>query len=226
MQPWLLGPLDSNVDDEKEPFREKQVIASALDESGFGWSLFVKTLDGSVVFEYRTSIKDSSQQTCVSVQVQNAMKSHKWHYCCAGYDINKKKIVVSVEDVKSGERVSNETQLPESVNTLPLEGTPLVFAAEKNETLSKLHFNGRLEDAMLYSDLALMTFKESCSNEETAQNKNNLLAFWDFSLAMNTQTIIDIGPCGLSGRLVNVPCRAMRGSQWTGDHMDWQKVYI
>ena len=45
---------------------------------------------------------------------------------------------------------------------------------------------------------------------------SGLIGAWDFSREMHTQRIIDIGPRGCHGELVNTPTRALRGSTWTG----------
>src|SRR5699024_5041597 len=60
------------------------------------------------------------------------------------------------------------------------------------------HFNGRLEDIVVRT------------HDET------ILAFWDFSLAMNSSSVVDTGPDGLHGRLINLPMRGVRGSRWDG----------
>ena len=51
----------------------------------------------------------------------------------------------------------------------------------------------------------------------------NLLAAWDFSLKMTTQTICDVSPFRLDGRIHNAPARAMTGWLWKGQELDWKK---
>ena len=49
-----------------------------------------------------------------------------------------------------------------------------------------------------------------------------VVAAWDFSRAIATQRAIDTGPQAAHARLVNLPARAMTGSNWTGEVHDWK----
>lgn len=51
----------------------------------------------------------------------------------------------------------------------------------------------------------------------------SLRAAWDFSQRMTTQTICDISPFQLHGRIHNAPARAMTGWLWKGQELDWKK---
>jgi len=46
-----------------------------------------------------------------------------------------------------------------------------------------------------------------------------VIAHWDFSLAQETDKVIDIGRNGFHGMLVNCPQRAMTGHNWSGNTM-------
>ena len=75
------------------------------------------------------------------------------------------------------------------------------------------HFNGRIERPMIFDHVL--------SSEDVARAVGRvtvpgLVAAWDFSQKMHTSEIVDIGPHGLHGTLVNSPTRAVRGSTWTG----------
>ena len=48
------------------------------------------------------------------------------------------------------------------------------------------------------------------------------IAWWDFSLGIDTQEVRDRGPFGLHGTLRNMPTRAVRGSRWTGNEHCWR----
>jgi N,N-dimethylformamidase len=50
------------------------------------------------------------------------------------------------------------------------------------------------------------------------------LACWDFGLGIEGRQITDAGPAGLHGRLVNLPTRGLRGSNWTGREMAWPRA--
>ncbi len=67
------------------------------------------------------------------------------------------------------------------------------------------HFDGRLEHPKITHGM-----------DQAA------LAWWDFGRDVPTARIVDAGPLGLHGTLVNQPARAMPGASWDGSCMNWQ----
>ena len=49
-----------------------------------------------------------------------------------------------------------------------------------------------------------------------------VIADWDFSCEIPSQRVVDAGPNGWHGVLVNLPTRAMKGSTWTGEEHCWR----
>ena len=45
----------------------------------------------------------------------------------------------------------------------------------------------------------------------------SLIAQWDFSQAMHGTRVLGVGPFGYHGRLVQLPARAMKGWNWSGE---------
>jgi len=70
------------------------------------------------------------------------------------------------------------------------------------------HFNGKLERPWLRRGGA----------------KAELIAAWDFSRGIATEAAHDTGPLAAHAALVNLPTRAMTGSNWTGAEHDWQRA--
>jgi N,N-dimethylformamidase len=72
--------------------------------------------------------------------------------------------------------------------------------------------NGKIEDPAVWAGAP-----------GTAQpGAPGLVAGWDFSVGIPTQLASDIGPQAAHARLVNLPARAMTGSNWTGAVHDWK----
>lgn len=71
-------------------------------------------------------------------------------------------------------------------------------------------FNGRIDSP---------TMRSACSN-------NHILAKWDFSLNISTDSIVDVSGnrAGAEGRLINAPTRAVTGHDWDGMESDWTKA--
>lgn len=75
------------------------------------------------------------------------------------------------------------------------------------------HFNGKLERPWL---------RRASSKKGGAAG--DLIAAWDFTRGMTTESAPDTGPQAAHARLVNLPTRAMTGSNWTGVEHDWQRA--
>jgi N,N-dimethylformamidase len=78
-------------------------------------------------------------------------------------------------------------------------------------------FNGRLEDPAI-----LHGIHQGATPIEP--DEAECLAWWDFSMEISTDRIVDRGPYGLHGHLRNLPTRAVRGSRWTGKEISWRHL--
>ncbi|CAH0199643.1 N,N-dimethylformamidase beta subunit family domain-containing protein [Roseomonas sp. CECT 9278] len=74
------------------------------------------------------------------------------------------------------------------------------------------HLTGKTEAPALHA-----RFSESWTDDDA-----DLVARWDFARDIPTQRILDIGPQGCDGHLVNVPTRAVVGARWSGREMCWR----
>ena len=81
-------------------------------------------------------------------------------------------------------------------------------------------FDGRIENPQFYPR-ALTADECAASRTSQAPLADPLFAF-DFARETTTSTLVDTGPNGLTGRLVNHPARAMRSSRWSGHEMCWR----
>ena len=58
--------------------------------------------------------------------------------------------------------------------------------------------------------------------DASRHQEEGIIAAWDFSQGIDEQTFPDIGPNGCVGTFINVPTRAVRGSNWSGSEMSWR----
>ncbi len=79
-------------------------------------------------------------------------------------------------------------------------------------------FSGRIERPMIFGAVLPPEDLDAL----TSAPPSSLVAAWDFSREIETTRIVDIGPHGLHGRLVNQPTRAVTGSKWDGSEMSWR----
>ena len=101
------------------------------------------------------------------------------------------------------------TDSGEREDALPLLPRPaaaplyLAGAPEADGTIGG-HFNGKIEAPAFLDE------------------KQRIIAAWDFSDGIRTTQATDTGPFRRHGRLVNLPTRGMKGARWTGEHHSWQ----
>lgn len=104
---------------------------------------------------------------------------------------------------------------PVPINSTETCGAPpdviedrICIAARWRDGKASEHFNGKIEAPSLYRsvDAALET----------------LIASWDFSKGISSTVVRDTGAGGIDAQLVNLPARAMTGSQWDGSEMCWR----
>jgi N,N-dimethylformamidase len=108
--------------------------------------------------------------------------------------------------------------LRESTLAVPVfaGGGTLTMAASEQGEDHAAHFDGRLEAPSLHA---------ACPASAAAPlPRGTLIAAWDFARAIDTQSIVDTGPWGMAGTLVNVPTRAVKGSRWSGRAMAWTQA--
>ncbi|MET2829214.1 N,N-dimethylformamidase beta subunit family domain-containing protein [Mesorhizobium shangrilense] len=102
--------------------------------------------------------------------------------------------------------------------TMPQDGWANVSFGALDASGDRLHFDGQLEAPAIGAgelpDLAAI-------GGSLKLPRDRCLAAWDFSGDMTTQSFPDRGPSRLGGEFVNLPTRAMRGSNWSGHAMAW-----
>jgi N,N-dimethylformamidase len=94
-----------------------------------------------------------------------------------------------------------------------------LYLAGADPGLALATFNGRMERPLIHAR-ALSAEERAAAFRGAAVA--GLLAHWDLGREIASRRIIDIGPHGLEGRLVNMPTRAVTGAAWSGREMCWR----
>jgi N,N-dimethylformamidase len=85
------------------------------------------------------------------------------------------------------------------------------------------HFNGRIEGPKIASGaLDPSRLAPWMEFSDIEQDSAPLFAAWDFSRNIPDETILDSGPQGLHGQLINFPTRGVTGHNWSGEVFDWR----
>ena len=93
---------------------------------------------------------------------------------------------------------------------------PLLFAAWADAPVGG-HFNGKIEAPRLAKRALLASEMDALLEHPDA-----VVACWDFSVGIPTESITDLSPNALHGETRNLPTRAVTGSTWTGSEQSWR----
>jgi N,N-dimethylformamidase len=85
------------------------------------------------------------------------------------------------------------------------------------------HFNGRIEcPAIAIGALDPFRIAEWLEPSKIEGTRAPVFAAWDFGQNIPQETILDIGPQGLHGHLINSPTRGVTGHKWSGEVFNWR----
>ncbi len=102
---------------------------------------------------------------------------------------------------------------------------PILFAAERSGgeehglPLVGDHYNGKLDSPRMNSAALDAQELEALQSGGIA---SDMMGAWDFSRDIGNERVTDISGNGLDGRTINLPARAMKGWNWTGQWHDWR----
>lgn len=137
-----------------------------------------------------------------------ALSPRKWYRARLSYDTSTGRLSVAQEMVDRRQVRLEPASATADVGAVSPAAGPISIAAALDGERAVFHFNGKVEAPAVY--------------RAATADENALVARWDFSRGIETTRVEDIGPHGLHGRLVNLPARAMTGSNWDGGEMCWR----
>jgi len=154
-----------------------------------------------------------------ALPVPEVALDRQWYRLWLTYDARTRQAVIGQQPLKVG-RPDGAARTAGAEVTLsqPVGAKKVSISAPGNEH-GGLTFNGRIERPMIFD--RVLTADQIAAAAD-GQQVPGLVAGWDFSREISSTRIIDIGPHGLHGQLVNMPTRAVTGSKWTGREMAWR----
>ncbi|ETX04223.1 MAG: hypothetical protein ETSY2_30015, partial [Candidatus Entotheonella gemina] len=193
--------------------RRQGIIAKYDEASGAGFALYMDS--GGAGACIGTGSGQSHR-----ISVGKPLRQRAWYTVWAAYDASTQTLSVgqiSLQPSMGADDTGSVSSISERPARLDTPG-PLLIAALGGSPVTG-HFNGKIERPMILGraigadDIAMMS---------TTANPGDLVAHWDFSRGISSAHIVDTGPHGLQGELVNLPARAMTGSNWSGEEMCWR----
>jgi len=143
------------------------------------------------------------------IESSTPLKARSWHHVTLEWSAASQTIVLRHRSIKHPDH-NNEFSIPCSQTTCVIKAQ-VSIAAKLNGDHAEHYFNGKIEAPTIrgvrqgYADAVPETF-----------------ALWDFSVGINSLRIHDQSPNKLHGKVINLPARAMTGSNWDGTEMCWR----
>ena len=181
------------------PDREGQGILSWLGEAG-GLALL---LDG----ERGASVRVATAGGVETVAVGKPMLSRAWYRVWAGIDPETGAVSVGQEPLRRFGGVDDSGTASRQVEAPAAGGGGDIFIGAAGGNPVAGHFNGKIE-------------RPKIARGTSADG--DIVAEWDFSREISSLRAVDAGPNGWHGKLVNLPARGMKGSNWSGREQCWR----
>ena len=149
--------------------------------------------------------------TAHTVRAANPVDEHRWYRVRATLDGDR----LAVRRAEHGDRTrgSSEAGNTAAIPVTRIEsverGAWIIIGATAGRE-PETAFDGRIEHVQVHDDSA------------AGPRPATLIAHWDFAREQSGQRILDVGPNGWHGLLVNTPTRAVTGATWTGREMCWR----
>ena len=142
-----------------------------------------------------------------SLAITAPMLARRWYAIEAAIDVAGGKLSLTQTPLAPLGTIVDEGRDEAKAPLPPIAGVARVHlaAAPEGEEVAS-HYNGKIERPRI------------------ATLGGATIADWDFSQGIATQTIFDTGRQAAHGQLVNLPTRAMIGSNWTGEAHDWKSA--
>ncbi len=165
------------------------------------------------------------------VAVGHPLVAREWYLVQATYDAGSGEARVSQRLLESYARDASSGTARASLGAAVTLGcdAPLVVAAHSRERsrrgrpVPELVFNGRIERPVVasrpFSDAEFETLRHG---PLPGALRPSICVALDFSREIHGDAMVDISPNRLHGELVNLPIRAVRGSNWTGEEMNYR----
>lgn len=85
------------------------------------------------------------------------------------------------------------------------------------------HFNGRIDGPRIVIGAPDPSRIAECIEPSPIEHdRAPIFAAWDFGRNIPDETILDVGPHGLHGQLINSPTRGVTGHNWSGEAFNWR----
>ena len=201
---------------------EQGLIAQWQDDPATGFALLIDDT-GSLAMRVGDGVGGVTE-----ISTGAPLAERRWYLVFGSYDASTKEISVSQKPVASTLEGLQTASAKGAASGFTCTNTPLMFAAfpamlSNGKPGSKCHFNGKIDRPRLSASVLSAAEVSTAAAQENPHDQNShVVAAWDFSRGIGTDTIQDAGPNGLHGRTVNLPSRGCKGHNWSGAEQNWR----
>jgi N,N-dimethylformamidase len=199
------------------PKRGRQGLVAKWDEArAAGFALEIR--EG----ELALTLGDGTREA--TVRSGRQLLNRRWYLAAASFDPGQGLVTLVQRPLEAAALVDDAAEVSETVDLSPVKhDAPLLMAGlpAADGTVDR-HYNGKLDGPALF-DRVLEPAELDAARLRPMPDalRRHLVAAWDLSREIPTTRAVDIGPFGLDGELVNLPARAMKGWNWSGETVRW-----
>ena len=154
------------------------------------------------------------------VSVGKPLRERAWYRVWVSYDTDCQTLSVGQIPLRTAFRVDDMGTASTHLGRTPSLDTSsdLLLGAIGGLRVTG-HYNGKLERPMVIG----RALDEAAIRIAAASDRpTDVVGLWDFSQEISGSRLVDVGPHGLHGELVNLPTRGMTGCNWTGAETCWR----
>ncbi len=195
---------------------EQTILSCRAPATGAGWRLMLDPA-GRPRFE----VSDGART--VGVDIDRPAPERRWSLLIATLDTAERRIriVHRLLDPLPGESGIEAADRPipfaaPDPGDAPLTIAAVLTGAESERLFTASHFDGKIESPVIAPLVG-----EPAAITAVAALAEGCRARWDFAAGIDTQRILDASGRGHDGRLVNLPTRAVTGSNWRSQVVRW-----
>ena len=154
------------------------------------------------------------------VAVEKPLRVRTWYRIWASVDLESGTMEVGQAALDESRVVDDSGTARRRVGgtLFPAAAGGLFIAAGGGDPVAG-HFNGKVERPYV---LGTGAGGAGSPPPRVPDASSPVIADWDFAREISSQRVVDVGPNGWHGELVNLPARAMKGSAWTGEEHCWR----
>lgn len=155
--------------------------------------------------------------------------AREWYLVAATFDAESGQVRIVQDPIQDHGETDDDADVTQAVSVKPGDpAQPLLMAARFVEMLGSRirtdgHYNGKIDSpALTKGVLDKGQMERLLAGSTPAVEQPDIIARWDFSVGITTDMIHDRGANRLNGVIVNMPARAMKGYNWSGQEMSWR----